>query len=103
MTEPNKPLDQMTVQERLALGMSYLEEDRFDEAIKALSSIRREETDPIGYALAQFGLGIAYYAQEDWKQAIAAWSNIHREEADPGTYAGAQLCLGEVYSLRSVR
>ena len=99
MTEPNKPLDQMTVQERLALGMSYLEEDRFDEAIKALSSIRREETDPIGYALAQFGLGIAYYAQEDWKQAIAAWSNIHREEADPGTYAGAQLCLGEVYSL----
>ena len=97
MTEPNKPLEQMTALERLDLGGSYLKEGKFDEAIKALSSIRREETDPIGYALAQFGLGIAYNAQEDWKQAIAAWSNIHREEADPVIYARAQFDLGEIH------
>ena len=97
MTEPNKPLEQMTVQERLDLGGSYLKKGKFDEAIKALSSIHREETDPKGYTLAQFGLGIAYYAQEDWKQAIAAWSNIHREEADPVIYARAQFNLGEIH------
>ncbi len=97
MSEPNKPLEQMTAQERLDLGGSYLKKGKFDEAIKALSSIHRAETDPKGYTLAQFGLGIAYYAQEDWKQAIAAWSNIHREEADPVIYARAQFNLGEIH------
>ena len=60
MTEPNKPLDQMTAQERLDLGMSHFEEGRFDEAIKALSSVHREETDSITYAWAQLGSDFAY-------------------------------------------
>ena len=60
MTEPNKLLEQMTAQERLDLGISYLGESRFDEAIKALSSIRREEADPGTYAQAQLNLGLAY-------------------------------------------
>lgn len=99
MTEPNKPLEQMTAQERLDLGMSHYREGRFDETIKAWSSIRREEADPETYARAQLGLGVAYAKSGERKQAIETLSNIHREEADPGTYAGAQLCLGEVYSL----
>ena len=97
MTEVNKPLDQMTAQERLDLGRSYYNEDKFDEAIKALSSIRREEAAPEIYARAQFGLGAAYYAQEDLKQAIETWSNIRREEAPPEIYARAQFNLGNTY------
>ena len=98
MTEPNKPLDQMTAQERLDLGISYFKEGKFDKAIKALSSIRREEVNPETYAQAQLGLGAAYYAQSELDQAIKTWSNIHREEADPETYAGAQLDLGVAYA-----
>ena len=98
MTEPNKPLEQMTAQERVDLGISYLGESRFDKAIKALSSIHREEADSKTYARAQFGLGVAYHAQEDWEQAIEAWSNIHREEVDLKTYGLAQLNLGVAYA-----
>ena len=97
MTEPNKPLDQMTAQERLDLGISYFKEGKFDKAIKALSSIRREEVNPETYAQAQLGLGAAYYAQSELDQAIEALSNIRREEADPETYARAQLGLGKIY------
>ena len=41
MAEAHKPLEQMTAQERLDLGRSYFKEGKFDEAIKALSSIRQ--------------------------------------------------------------
>ncbi|WP_455118644.1 tetratricopeptide repeat protein [Rothia dentocariosa] len=85
MTEPNKPLEQMTAQERLDLGMSHYREGRFDETIKAWSSIRREEADPETYARAQLGLGVAYAESGERKQAIKMLSNIRREEADPGT------------------
>ena len=98
MTEPNKPLEQMTVQERLDLGISSLREGRFDEAIKAWSSIRREEAAPETYAGAQLGLSTAYQDQGKLKQAIDAWSNIRREEAAPETYAQAQLNLGVTYA-----
>ena len=98
MTEPNKPLEQMTAQERFDLGMSHYREGRFDEAIKALSSIRREEVEPGTYAWAQFNLGNAYQDQGKLDEAITAWSNIHREEANPETYAGAQLNLGVAYA-----
>ena len=97
MTEPNKPLDQMSAQERLDLGISYFKEGKFDEAIKALSSIRQEEVDPETYTWAQLGLGLAYYAQSELDQAIEAWSSIRREEANPETYALAQLNLGAAY------
>ena len=97
MTEPNKPLEQMTVQERLDLGISSLREGRFDEAIKAWSSIRREEAAPETYAGAQYSLGLAYAESGELEQAIKTWSNIRREEAAPKTYAGAQLGLSTAY------
>ena len=98
MTEPNKPLEQMTAQERLDLGMSHYREGRFDETIKALSSIRREEADPGTYAEAQFNLGVAYAESGERKQAIKMLSNIRREEADPEIYTQAQLGLGVAYA-----
>ena len=97
MTEPNKPLEQMTARERLDLGISYFKEGKLDEAIEAWSSIRREEADSKTYARAQNNLGVAYYAQEDLGQAIKTLSSIRREEADPGTYARAQNNLGVAY------
>ena len=95
MTEPNKPLEQMSPQERLGLGVSYLGEGRFDEAIKALSSIHRDD-NPETYAWAQFSLGLAYEAQGNLDDAITAWSNIHRDD-NPETYAKAQFSLGLAY------
>ena len=95
MTEPNKPLDQMTAQERLDLGRSYYNEDKFDEAIKALSSIRREEAAPEIYAQALLGIGAAYQALGKLKKAIKAWSNIRRED-EPELYAEAQRNLALV-------
>ena len=97
MTEPNKPLEQMTAQERLDLGTSYFKEGRFDKAIKALSSIRREEIAPEIYAGVQLGLGAAYYAQKDLEQAIEALSSIRRDD-DSKTYAWAQIGLGIAYN-----
>ena len=96
MTEPNKPLEQMTAQERLDLGISYLGESRFDKAIKALSSIRREEADPETYTQAQLNLGLAYAKSGKWEQAIKTWSKV-RHEDDPKAYALAQLGLGVAY------
>ena len=98
MTEPNKPLEQMTAQERLDLGRSYYNEGKFDEAIKTWSTIRREEADSKTYAQAQLGLGAAYYAQNKIDQAIKTWSNIHREKIDPEIYTWAQLTLGVAYA-----
>ena len=96
MTEPNKPLDQMTAQERLDLGISYLGESRLDKAIEALSSIRREEVDSKTYALTQLRLGVAYAQSGELDQAIEAWSNIRRDD-DPEIYAQAQFDLGDTY------
>ena len=95
MTEPNKPLEQMTAQERFDLGISYFKEDKFDEAITAWSNIRRED-DPETYARAQFNLGLAYKAQGKLDQAIKTWSKV-RHGDDPETYAGAQCNLGVAY------
>ena len=99
MTEPNKPLDQMTVQERLDLGRSYYEDGRFDEAIKTWSSIRREKVDSGTYAGVQLNLGNAYLVRNKLDDAIAAWSNIHRED-NSKAYAYAQVSLGLAYKDR---
>ena len=96
MTEPDKPLEQMTVQERFSLGMSHYREGRFDEAIEALSSIRQEEADPKTYAQAQLGLGTAYAESGELDEAIKTWSNISHDDG-PKTYAQAQLNLGNAY------
>ena len=96
MPEPNKSLDQMTAQERLDLGKSYYNEGKFDEAIKALSSIRRKD-DPKTYARAQYDLGKTYDRADDLDEAIEAWSSIRRKD-DPETYARAQYDIGDVYN-----
>ena len=97
MTEPNKPLEQMTAQERFNLGISYYDEGRFVEAIKAWSSIHHNE-DPKTYTWAQYNLGNTYDGLGKPDQAIKIWSNISHKD-DPEAYVEAQLCLGEVYSL----
>ena len=97
MTEPNKPLNQMSAQERLDLGMSHFEEGRFDEAIKALSSVHREEIDSKTYAWAQLGLGFAYNKSGKLDEAIEALSNISHGDT-PEVYAWAQLGLGFAYN-----
>ena len=96
MPEPNKSLDQMTAQERLDLGKSYYNEGKFDEAIKALSSIRRKD-DPKTYARAQYDLGKTYDRADDLDEAIEAWSSIRRKD-DPEIYAWAQYDIGDVYN-----
>ncbi|BAV88507.1 TPR repeat [Rothia aeria] len=96
MTEPNKPLEQMTVQERFDLGRSYYNEGKFDEAIKIWSNISHDD-DPGTYAQAQLGLGAAYCTQIDLVQAVEAWSNISHDD-DPEAYARAQFNLGLVYA-----
>ena len=85
----------MTAQERLDLGMSYLEEGRFDEAIAVLKTISSSE-DPEVYAQAQFNLGVAYRILGKLDEAIKAWSNVpHSNNSD--AYAKAQLNLGAAY------
>ena len=85
----------MTAKERFDLGISYLKEGRFDEAIKSLSSIRREEVDSKTYAWVQFRLGRTYYDkdQKDLAEAIKVWSNITRDD-NPEAYTWAQVGLG---------
>ena len=86
----------MTAQERLDLGKSYYNEGKFDEAIKALSSIRRKD-DPKTYARAQYDLGKTYDRADDLDEAIEAWSSIRRKD-DPEIYAWAQYDIGDVYN-----
>ena len=95
MTEPNKPLEQMTAQERLDLGRSYFKEGKFDEAIKTWSEIHHGD-DPKTYARAQFNLGNTYDGLGKSEQAIETWSNISHDD-DPKTYAWAQFNLGNTY------
>ena len=97
MATQDKPLEQMTAQERLDLGKSYYKDGRFDEVIKVLSSIRREEIDSGTYAWAQLILGVAYAASGKLDEAITVLSKIRHEEAGSKTYAHAQFNLGATY------
>ena len=96
MTEPHKPLEQMTAQEWLALGRSYYNEGKFDEAIKTWSEIHHGD-DPETYAWVQLNLGAAYAKSGELEQAFEAWSNISYDD-DPETYAQAQFNLGNTYN-----
>ena len=98
MTEPNKPLEQMTAQERLDLGRAYFKEGKFDEAITLLQTIVPTE-DSLIYTEAQVGLGLAYEFKGDINEAISAWLNIHRED-NPKAYAWAQFRLGFAYEIQ---
>ena len=94
MTEPNKPLEQMTAKERFDLGISYLKEGRFDEVIAVLKTISTSE--PTIYVLSQRLLGDIYGCMGKLNEAITAWSNIRRND-NPKAYAQAQLNLGHAY------
>ena len=98
MTEPNKPLEQMTAQERLALGRSYYNKGKFDEAITLLQTIVPTE-DSLTHTEAQLGLGFAYEFKGNINEAISAWLNIHRED-NPKAYAWAQFRLGFAYEIQ---
>ena len=95
MTEPNKPHEPMSAQERFDLGRSYYNEGEFDEAIKTWSNITRDD-DPGIYTWAQLNLGVVYESLGDLDQAIEAWSKV-RHDDDPETYAQAQFNLGLTY------
>ena len=95
MTEPNKPHEPMSAQERLDLGRSHYKEGKFDEAIKTWSEIRHGD-DAEAYARAQFNLGNTYDGLGKSDQAIETWSNISHDD-DPGSYARAQFNLGNTY------
>ena len=75
MTELDKPLDQMTVQERYDLGRSYFKEGKFDEAIAVLKTISTSE-DPTIYALSQRLLGDIYGCMGKLNEATATWSKV---------------------------
>ncbi|MFC2486166.1 MAG: tetratricopeptide repeat protein, partial [Rothia dentocariosa] len=98
MTELNKPLEQMSPQERLELGRSRYNEGKFDEAITLLQTIVPTE-DSLTYTEAQLGLGFAYEFKGDINEAISAWLNIHRED-NPKAYAWAQFRLGFAYEIQ---
>lgn len=98
MTEPHKPLEQMTAQERLALGRSYYNKGKFDEAITLLQTIVPTE-DSLTHTEAQLGLGFAYEFKGNINEAISAWLNIHRED-NPKAYAWAQFRLGFAYEIQ---
>ena len=85
----------MSTLERLGLGMSYLEQGRFDEAINVWSRIRREDNPEI-YSVAQLNIGLTYKDLGILEDAIIACSNI-RHGDNPEIYAGAQLNLGLIY------
>ena len=96
MATPDKPLEQMTAQERLKLGRSLYKDGKFDEAIAVWSKIRHEEADSETYTRAQLNLGAAYAESGKLDEAITAWSNIHRDD-DHQAYASAQFNLGLTY------
>ena len=96
MTEPNKPLEQMTAQERYDLGRSYFKKSKFDEAIKALSEIHHDD-NPEVYAWALLGIGAAYQALGKLKKAIRTWSKVRNDE-NSEAYVKAQLGLGAAYN-----
>ena len=98
MATPDKPLEQMTAQERLELGRSRYNDGKFDEAITLLQTIVPTE-DSLTYTEAQLGLGLAYEFKGNINEAISAWLNIHRED-NPKAYAWAQFRLGFAYEIQ---
>ena len=97
MPKPNKPLEQMTAQERLALGRSYYNEGKFDEAIKTWSEIRYED-DLQSYADAQVNLGNLYdfqenqeKAEETHQKAIEAYQEVPKSDRQAYSWAWRPL------------
>ena len=98
MATPDKPLEQMTAQERLELGRIRYNDGKFDDAITLLQTIVPTEVS-LTYTEAQLGLGLAYEFKGNINEAISAWLNIHRED-NPKAYAWAQFRLGFAYEIQ---
>ena len=99
MTEPDKPYEPMSAQERLDLGRSYYNEDKFDEAIAKWSKITRDDGSEL-YAWAQFNIGNIWNNIGNLDEAIAAWSNVRRSD-NLGAYAWAQFNVGLAYQAQN--
>ena len=95
MATPDKPLEQMTAQERLELGRSRYKDGKFDDAIVILQTIAPTEDSPT-YAEAQLSLGLAYESKGNFNKAINTWSNVPYND-NHGAYAWAQFRLGKIY------
>ena len=92
MTEPNKPLNQMSAQERFDIGGLYFKESKFNESIAKWSKITRDDGSEL-YAWAQFNIGNIWNNIGNLDEAIAAWSNVRRSD-NLGAYAWAQFNVG---------
>ena len=95
MTEPNKPLEQMTTQERLDLGVECLDAGRLNDAVHILATVSAGE-NPGAYSWAQYFLGDVYEDAGNLREAMTAYSNVHRHDS-PVAYASAQNSIGILY------
>ena len=85
MTEPNKPLEQMTAQERLDLGVECLDAGRLNDAVHILATVSADE-NPGAYSWAQYFLGDVYEDAGNLREAMTAYNNVHRHD-NPVAYA----------------
>ena len=95
MTEPIKPREQMTAQERLDLGVEYLDAGRLNDAVHILATVSAGE-NPGAYSWAQYFLGDVYEDAGNLREAMTAYNNVHRH-ANPVAYASAQNSIGILY------
>ena len=99
MAEPNKPLEQMTAQERFDIGGLYFKESKFNESIAKWSKITRDDGSEF-YAWAQFNIGNIWNNIGNLDEAIAAWSNVRRSD-NLEAYAWAQFNVGLAYQAQN--
>ena len=95
MATPDKPLNQMTAQERLELGVDCLDAGRLNDAVHILATVSAGE-NPGAYSWAQYFLGDVYEDAGNLREAMTAYNNVHRH-ANPVAYASAQNSIGILY------
>ena len=95
MATPDKPLNQMTAQERLELGVECLDAGRLNDAVHILATVSAGE-NPGAYSWAQYFLGDVYEDAGNLREAMTAYNNVHRH-ANPVAYASAQNSIGILY------
>ena len=95
MATPDKPLNQMTAQERLDLGVECLDAGRLNDAVHILATVSAGE-NPGAYSWAQYFLGDVYEDAGNLREAMTAYNNVHRHD-NPVAYASAQNSIGILY------
>ena len=95
MATPDKPLNQMTAQERLELGVECLDAGRLNDAVHILATVSAGE-NPGAYSWAQYFLGDVYEDAGNLREAMTAYNNVHRRD-NPVAYASAQNSIGILY------